>query len=147
MGAVEFLWAGEGELLDDYRDKVKKENISRIKFLGFQKNIAELYTQSDIYFQPSLRESHGIAVVDAMIMGIPCVVSSAGGLPESVINEETGYVIDPSDIDAMVEKILKLLENEDLRKSLGEVGKEIYKTKFSHERWIKEMMAFHEQFD
>jgi glycosyltransferase involved in cell wall biosynthesis len=144
-GDVEFLWAGEGELLDEYRNRIQEENNSKIKLLGFQRNIAELYTQSDIYFQPSLRESHGIAVVDAMIMGIPCVVSSAGGLPESIINEETGYVIEPNDIDAMVEKILQLLEDEDLRKSMGTAGREHYLKNFSHKRWIKEMRVFHEQ--
>ena len=35
--------------------------------------------------------SHGIAVVDAMLMALPCVVSNAGGLPESVVNGKTGY--------------------------------------------------------
>ena len=123
QGKVEFLWAGEGELLDEYRDKAKKDNLSHIKFLGLQKNVAELYRQSVIYFQPSLMESQGIAVVDAMMMGLPCVVSNTGGLPESVVDGETGYLIDPNDTDTMVEKILNLLEDEDLRESMGKAGK------------------------
>ena len=145
-GNVEFLWAGEGDLLDFYRNTIQDENNPKIKFLGFQRDIVELYTQSDIYFQPSLRESHGIAVVDAMMLGIPCVVSNSGGLPESVINEETGYVVEPNDVDAMVEKILNLLENENLRKSMGEAGREHCLKNFSHKRWIKEMKSFHETF-
>ena len=144
-GDVEFLWAGEGELLDIFRDKVKKDNISHIKFLGFQKNIAELYNQSVIYFQPSLVESQGIAVIDAMIMGMPCIVSNAGGLPESVIDGETGYVIDPNDTDAIVEKLLNLLENENLRRSMGKSGKEYYLNNFSHKRWIHEMKTLNEK--
>jgi len=144
-GNVEFLWAGEGDLFEYYRDKITQADIAKIKFLGFKENIAGLYNQSDIYFQPSLMESHGIAVVDAMMMGLPCVVSNAGGLPESVVDGKTGYVVDPDDPDAMVEKILHLLENENLRESMGEAGKERYKTRFSQERWRKEMNAFHEQ--
>jgi glycosyltransferase involved in cell wall biosynthesis len=143
-GDLEFLWAGEGELLDIYRDKVKKDNISQIKFLGYQKNVAELYNQSVIYFQPSLVESQGIAVIDAMMIGIPCIVSNAGGLPESVVDGETGYVIDPNDTDAMAEKILNLLENENLRKSMGNAGKEYYLNNFSHKRWIQEMKKLNE---
>jgi glycosyltransferase involved in cell wall biosynthesis len=143
-GDVEFFWAGEGALLDIYRNKVKKENISRIKFLGFQKNVAGLYDQSSIYFQPSLKESHGIAVVDAMMMGLPCVVSNAGGLPESVVDGETGYVIDPNDTDSMVEKLLALLENEDLRITMGKAGKEYYLNNFSHKTWIQEMLTLNE---
>jgi len=145
QGDVEFLWAGEGDLLDFFRDKIEKAHISNIKFLGFQRNIAELYSQCDIYFQPSLMESHGIAVVDAMIMGLPSVVSNTGGLPESVVDGITGYVINPSDTDTMVEKLLTLLEDENLRKSMGMAGKERYKTKFSQDRWIKEMKTFHEK--
>ena len=144
QGDVEFLWAGEGELLGLFRDKVKKDNISKIKFLGFQKNVAGLYDQSSIYFQPSLKESHGIAVVDAMMMGLPCVVSNAGGLPESVVDGETGYVIDPNDTDTMVEKLLALLENEDLRITMGKAGKEYYLNNFSHKTWIQEMLTFNE---
>jgi glycosyltransferase involved in cell wall biosynthesis len=144
-GNVEFLWAGDGNLLDTYLNKVKKDNIPQIKYLGFQKNVAELYHQSTIYFQPSLAESQGIAVVDAMMMGIPCIVSNAGGLPESVVNGETGYIVDPLDIDTMVEKILELLDNENLRKSMGDAGKEYYLNNFSHRRWIQEMKTFHEK--
>ena len=146
-GNVEFIWAGEGELLDIYRDKVKKDNISHIKFLVFQKNVVELYNQSDIYFQPSLAESQGIAVIDAMMMGLPCVVSNAGGLPESVVNGKTGYIVDPHDTDTMVEKILDLLENEDLRRKMGNAGKEYYLNNFSHKRWIQEMKIFHERLE
>jgi glycosyltransferase involved in cell wall biosynthesis len=144
-GEVEFLWAGEGDLLEIYGDKVKKENNPHIKFLGFQKNVAELYHQSDIYFQPSLFESHGIAVLDAMISGLPCVVSNAGGLPESVVNEETGYIIDPNDVDTMVEKLLILLDNENFRRRMGDTGKAHYLNNFSHKRWAEEMKMLHEQ--
>jgi glycosyltransferase involved in cell wall biosynthesis len=146
-GDLEFLWVGEGNLLDKYRERAEKDNISQIKFLGFQKNVAGLYNQSSIYFQPSLMESHGIAVVDAMIMGLPCIVSNAGGLPESVVNGETGYITDPNDVETMVEKILNLLEDENLRENMGNAGKEYYIKKFSHKRWIQEMKTLHEELE
>jgi glycosyltransferase involved in cell wall biosynthesis len=145
QGNVEFIWAGDGNLLDMYQDKAKKDNISQIKFLGFQKNIVELYNQSTIYFQPSLMESHGIAVIDAMTMSVPCVVSNAGGLPESVIHGETGYVIDPNDSNMMVEKLLILLQNENLSECMGMAGKEHYLKNFSRERWIEEMKVLNEK--
>ena len=144
-GELEFLWAGDGDLLDTYREKVKKDNMPQIKFLGFQKNVAELYNQSAIYFQPSRLESHGIAVVDAMLLAVPCIVSSAGGLPESVIDGKTGYVVDPDNIDEMVFKLLNLLENENLRVSMGKAGKEYYEKTFSYKRWIQEMKRLNEK--
>jgi glycosyltransferase involved in cell wall biosynthesis len=144
QGDVEFLWAGEGELLDKYRDKAKQDNIPQIKFLGYQNNVKKLYNQSIIYFQPSLIESHGISVVDAMMMGLPCIVSKAGGLPESIIHGKTGYIIDPNDVDKMVEKLLELLGNENLRQSMGMAGKESYLNNFSHQIWREKMKKFHD---
>jgi glycosyltransferase involved in cell wall biosynthesis len=138
-GELEFLWAGEGDLLDAYREKVKKDNMPQIKFVGFQKNVTELYNLSTIYFQPSRLENHSIAVTDAMAMGKSCMVSNAGGLPESVVDGKTGYVVDPDNIDEMVSKLLNLLENENLRVCMGKAGKEYYENTFSYKRWIQEM--------
>lgn len=143
-GNVEFLWAGEGELLDFYREKVKMDNIPQIKFLGFEENVVELYNQCDIYFQPSQKESHGIAVVDAMLMARPCVVSNVGGLPESVIEGKTGYVVDPVNVDEMVSRLIHLMENEDLRVSMGKAGKEYYENTFSYKWWVQEMKRLNE---
>jgi glycosyltransferase involved in cell wall biosynthesis len=138
-GNLEFLWAGEGDLLEFYREKVKKDNIPQIKFLGYQNNIGELYSQCDIYFQPSRLESHGIAVVDAMQMAIPCIVSNIGGLPESITDGKTGYIINPDNIDEMVLKILNLLGNDSLRGTMGKAAKKFYEKTFSKKRWTMEM--------
>jgi glycosyltransferase involved in cell wall biosynthesis len=145
-GDLEFLWVGGGDLLDTYREKVKNDNMPQIKFLGFQKNVTELYNQSAIYFQPSRLESHGIAVVDAMLMAVPCIVSNAGGLPESVVDGKTGYVVNPDNINEMVSRLLNLLENENLRVSMGKAGKEYYENTFSYKRWIQEMKRLNEIF-
>jgi glycosyltransferase involved in cell wall biosynthesis len=145
-GDLEFLWAGEGDLLNTYREKVKNDDIPQIKFLGFQKNVLELYNQCTIYFQPSRLESQGIAVIDAMMMARPCVVSSAGGLPESVVDGKTGYIVDPDDIDEMVEKLLALLENENMRVSMGKAGKEYYEQNFSYNRWREDMKRLDAEF-
>jgi glycosyltransferase involved in cell wall biosynthesis len=67
------------------------------------------------------------------------MVSNAGGLPESVVDGKTGYVVDPDNIDEMVSKLLNLLENENLRVCMGKAGKEYYENTFSYKRWIQEM--------
>lgn len=142
---IEFIWAGNGELLENYKEYLKKENLENIKFIGFQKDLDCLYKNAAIYFQPSKIESFGLSVADATSWGVPCVVSSAGGLPEIINNNENGFVIDIFDIDDYVEKISLLLNDVNLNRRMGELGLKNFGDKFTKELYIKKMIILHEK--
>ncbi|SFQ36067.1 glycosyltransferase [Salibacterium halotolerans] len=78
----------------------------------------------DIYCAPSTNESFGVAVIEASACGVPVIVSDVGGLPEVVQNGDTGYVIPSKDTQALAEKLELLTGNGELRKSLGENGRQ-----------------------
>lgn len=126
---LEFIWAGEGDLLDECKEMAKE--IEPIKFIGYQNKVDLLYNESTIYFQPSLLENHSISVVEAMAHGLPCVTSDAGGLPESVINGETGFTGPADDVKCFVSHILQLIDDDDLRFRMGQAGKLRAETFFS----------------
>lgn len=129
-----FVWLGDGELLEAIREKVRGMHLERqILLPGYVPNPSTWYAKAHIYFQPSLRESHGIAVLEAMAHGLPCVVSNTGGLPESVINGETGYVCPPANPDIYVGCITKLLADADLRECMGTSGQQRVARCFSEE--------------
>jgi len=110
--------------------------------------VKELYEEADIYFQPSSLESHGISVVEAMMFGLPCVVSNVGGLPESVKNNESGYVFNVNDIDDAVDKLTDLIFDTDKRTLMGEMGIKIFNKKFKKEIWeekMKEVMEIRDE--
>ncbi|MFH1417846.1 MAG: glycosyltransferase family 4 protein, partial [Planctomycetota bacterium] len=65
-------------------------------FRGFEPDHEAIYPDIDIYVQASRRESMSNSVIEAMARGIPCVVSDVGGLPETVDDGRTGFVV-PSD--------------------------------------------------
>ncbi|MEL4306295.1 glycosyltransferase family 4 protein [Methanococcoides sp. LMO-2] len=140
---IEFIWAGEGNLLEECNYIVKQMGLEGIKFIGHQSNVESLYKQSTIYFQPSLLESHGISVVEAMAHGLPCVTSDVGGLPESVINGETGFICPPDDIECFVAQIIKLLDNEKFRYMMGQSGKSRAKAFFSSDVQNKKMISLY----
>ena len=142
--SVEFIWAGEGELLEEYCKKSLLLS-NNIKFIGFQEQVEDLYISSDIYFQPSKIESFGLSVLDAVKCGIPCIVSNTGGLPELVQNGENGYVVEVDDEDLIVKKIAELIVNKNLRKIMGKASKIIYEQKFSKDRWNKKMSQIHRE--
>jgi glycosyltransferase involved in cell wall biosynthesis len=130
---IEFIWAGDGNLLDECKDLVDQIGLEAVKFIGYHENVNSLYNESTIYFQPSLLESHGISVVEAMAYGLPCVTSDAGGLPESVVNGETGFTCPPDDVECFVSRIIKLLDDDKFREKMGQCGKLRAETLFSEE--------------
>jgi glycosyltransferase involved in cell wall biosynthesis len=140
---IEFIWVGEGDLLEECKDMVTQIGLESIKFIGYRKNLNSLYQKSAIYFQPSLLESHGISVIEAMAHGLPCVTSDAGGLPESVVNGETGFTCPPDDVECFVSHIIRLLDDDKLRSKMGQSGKLRAETLFSEEVQEKKMISLY----
>jgi glycosyltransferase involved in cell wall biosynthesis len=121
---VKFIWLGDGDYIEEMKSNIKKINLQeKILVPGFSKNVDYFYSKASIYFQPSLIESHGIAVVEAMSHSLPCITSSVGGLPESVIDGDTGFVCNPNDIDEFTDRLLYLINSIDLRKKMGLAGR------------------------
>lgn len=135
--SVTFTWAGEGELLDSLRMKNNKPD--QIQFIGYTDKVKELYSTASIYLQLSKRESQGIAVLDAMRNSIPTIVSGEGGLPESVENGSTGFIVDINSEEKIVEKIIELIDKPDLRHYMAINSKDLYELKFSKKVWSKKM--------
>ena len=138
-GRLAFDWAGIGPMLRECR--IETIGDPNITFLGYQKDLAGIYAGCDIYFQPSLWENHSISVVEAMGAGIPCVVSSAGGSPESVRNGVDGFVCDPSSVDAYVDAIARLIKDPSLMQRMGESARERFASEFSREIWARKMKS------
>ena len=142
---ITFIWLGDGELLAPMREMVKTLGIEdRVLLPGFVSDPYTWYEKSQVYFQPSLRESHGIAVLEAMSHGLPCVVSDTGGLPESVVDNETGFVCPPGDVTGFADRILALLGDPELRERMGSVGRLRTEQYFSETEQEQKIMALYE---
>jgi len=140
-----FVWLGDGILLKTIREKVKLLSLEdRIMLPGYESNPSSWYSQAHLYFQPSLRESHGIAVLEAMAHGLPCVVADTGGLPESVVDGETGYVCPPDDTAGFAGRILQLLEDPAMRERMGVAGQQRVARCFSKEIQEQKIMALYD---
>jgi len=134
---TEFLWLGNGPLLSDFEKAT--QTISCVSFPGAVENVVPYLKKSAIYYQPSLTEPHGIAVLEAMYNGLPCVVADTGGLPESVENGYNGIVVDPTNITENVNALKTLLDDVALRKSFGANGVKRYLALFSYDRFKEKM--------
>lgn len=96
---------------------------SKVKIIPFTKDLSQIWNITDIAIMPSTEaESFGLVAVEAMLARKPVIASNHGGLTEIIINNETGFLIEPNNVEALSEALSKLIDNPELRKSFGENG-------------------------
>ncbi len=110
------LLVGDGPERARAEQEARKAGVlNDVVFLGNQVAVSELLGLADVYFLPSENESFGLSALEAMACEVPVVATNIGGIPEVVIEGETGFLCDLGDTDAMAARILRLLEDEPLR--------------------------------
>lgn len=136
---VRFRWIGDGPLFAYYQEKSR--SFPDIDFPGASTDPGSILRNTDIYFQPSRRESLGIAVLEAMEYGIPCVVSDCQGLPETIRDGSTGFVFGADDAERGMQCLETLIRDQSLRDRMGHAAREFFHAQFSPLRWQTEMSA------
>jgi phosphatidyl-myo-inositol dimannoside synthase len=85
--------------------------------------VRQAYAQADIFALPSRQEGFGIVFLEAMAAGLPVVAARAGGVPEVVVEGETGLLVPPGDVHALAGALSSLLRNPMQRTRLGAAGR------------------------
>ncbi|HUU79167.1 MAG TPA: N-acetyl-alpha-D-glucosaminyl L-malate synthase BshA [candidate division Zixibacteria bacterium] len=137
---------GEGPELEYCRDLAISLKIKdKITFRGSLLNVPRVLCYSDVFVIPSEIESFGLAALEAMSCSIPVISSNAGGLPEVVQHEKTGFTINVGDIEALTKYMLLLAEDEKLRKKLGQESQKVARTNFHPDKIIPQYEALYEK--
>ena len=124
VGKVTILLAGEGPHRSDLEGEVRTRGLQNtVRFLGRRADVPELITLASVLVLPSLAESFGFALVEAMSLGKPAVASTAGGIPEVIVNGETGLLVSPADSKALADAICRVLNTPGLAQTLGNGGR------------------------
>jgi glycosyltransferase involved in cell wall biosynthesis len=94
----------------------------RVRFLGWQPDLARVLGAADIYCQPNtLPEPFGIAVIEALGVGLPVVATDLGG-PREVVRDDCGILVPPGDAEALASALSRLVREPGLRAALGAAG-------------------------
>lgn len=104
---------------------------ARISFLGYRKNIKDCMNELDMLVHLALNEPFGRVLIEAMALEKPVVAYASGGVKEIVQDNRTGFLIPPENYTEAAAKVMMLLENEQLSRSLGLQGRKEAEARFS----------------
>ena len=131
---VTFYLAGDGIYRDKIIPKLKKfENFVWMGNLEYPNEIKKFFSSIDLYLILSGLEGLGQSIIESMLMKKPVIASNIGGIPEIVINGETGFLVNLGDSDQIVHLINVLLSKPDLVKKITTKAEESVKVNYSWE--------------
>lgn len=148
---IKFMVVGDGNLRDSIKSICKKSKNKGIDFVGSisHNKINRIYSQSDIIVIPSLwSEAFCRVLVEALYFGKPVIATDVGGNKDFVINNKTGYLLQPDKnlAEEIAKSIIKLKDNK-TRKLFGKNAKSFYNEKLEPNKVIKQMIGVYKQID
>jgi colanic acid/amylovoran biosynthesis glycosyltransferase len=142
---VKLYFAGQGELHETVQNLITYFKLEKnIKLLGIisPEEFRTLLKKVTGFIQHSITAADGdmegtpVTVLEASAAGIPVIATRHAGIPDVIINGETGLLVDEHDVDGMASQIIKLIENPDIAEAMGRKGKENIRMNFSMEKHL-----------
>jgi len=142
--SAKLIIIGGGEERENLQNMAKNMDISSsVIFRGFIDNARSLLSTFDIFVLPSRSEAMPYAPLEAGLAGLPVIATSVGGIPEIIENNVSGILVEKENPEALLSALIKLFENQDLRKKLGENLKKKIETEFSLNKMIKNTLGLY----
>lgn len=135
---VDFCWyiIGGGSLYDSLQKTIKENNLEEnFKLLGLQKNPYPFIKNADIYVQTSRHEGYGIAIMEAKILGIPCVATKLGCIKEQITDGVNGHLCELNEKD-FANKIINISQN---TKKIETIKRNLEKESFDYTKEFKKL--------
>ena len=143
---IKLILVGRGEEEGNLKKLAIKKGVKNdVIFLGQRSDVNQILKAFDIFVFPSLTEGLPLVVIEAMATGLPIVASHVGGIPELVVNGETGFLVSPTSKEEIKEAIIKLLNNPELRKEMGQIARKRFETHFSLSQMVQKYMEVYEK--
>jgi glycosyltransferase involved in cell wall biosynthesis len=141
---VTLLLVGEGPLRKALEAEVNRKGLAKhVIFTGFREDFRDILSITDVFVLPSLDEGFPFMIIESMAACNPVVATSVGGVPEAVIDNETGILVLPRDADALAAAIRSLLGDVAQRNEMGEKGRRRVTALFSKEKMVRETFALY----
>lgn len=156
---IKFFITGDGPLRRELEEYTERLGISQdVSFTGWRKDVGAIYSQLDIVTLTSLNEGTPVALIEAMAAGKPVISTDVGGVRDLFSDSfrlcahrdkvilkvhDQGILIPSGDAEGMAAALKNLLQNEDLRKKMGEAGRKTVYPKYDILRLLEDMKALY----
>ena len=128
--------------IDVLLDLIEKLNIKSIFFMPYTTAPESFMAAADVFCLPSRREGFGTVIIEAAACGIPAIGSRIYGLTDAIVDEETGYLVDMGDINALSDRMVLLGSDDSLRVRLGDTAMKRAHLLYSQEIVVQGLLDF-----
>ncbi len=143
--SAHLVFVGDGRLRSQLEEQAAKTATDSIHFLGYRNEIPELLRAMDVFVFPSVAEGLPLALLEAMAAGVPCIGTTAGGIPEIITNNKTGFLVLPKDENALAETMIESAKmSEAERTNLTEKAKQRVRNLYAHKIVIEKLQSVYE---
>jgi len=134
---TEFVFVGDGPLREELRNRVTRLGVgAHVTFLGERGDVPALLAQSDVFVLPSRSEACPNGILEAMAAGLPIVASRVGGIPELVVSDSTGILVEPDRPEALAVALLSVLDQPERARALATAARVRAERHFSFDRMV-----------
>jgi glycosyltransferase involved in cell wall biosynthesis len=137
------LIAGDGPDRPALEAEIDRLGLTNVELLGTRDDVPELLAGSDVFVLATESEGLPMSVLEAMAAGLPVVASAVGGVPELVVDGETGVLVPPGDSAALARALETVVADPGLRDRLGDAGRQRAEHEFSLDRFEREHLELY----
>jgi len=143
---IQVILVGDGRERTALEQLIRETGLTeRVRITGFSSEPERYLAQAHLFVLPSLSEGFGIAAVEAMQQGIPCLCSEVGGIPEFITDGETGWLFNPEDEAAFTRKLEQIISLPEERLiAVGANGKAFVSNRFTPEHYVMNLEQLYE---
>jgi glycosyltransferase involved in cell wall biosynthesis len=116
----------------------------KVVFCGFQSEIEPYYHAIDLYILASITEGLPISLLEAMAIGRPVIATAVGGVPNLVINHQTGLLVPPNNTSGLAEAIRWAISHPTEMQTMGKTGQSLIAEHYSVTKWINQIESIYQ---
>jgi glycosyltransferase involved in cell wall biosynthesis len=143
---IRLVIVGEGELAAGLRTLAHKLGVAdRVVFAGLRRDVPALLRSTDAFVLPSIWEGFGIVLLEAMAAHKPIIASRVSTVPEIILDQETGLLVPPGDVSALVQAVTTIERDPGRARLMGEQGRQRLEQHFSLDAMLSQTESIYAQ--
>lgn len=143
---LRLMVVGEGELRQTLQELAKRLGIhDRVVFTGFRQDVPTLTHLFDVAVLPSFFEGMGRAIIEAQAAGKPVIASCVGGIPDLIVEGQTGLLVEPGNVEQLAEAIWRLYTQPELRRQLGQAAQRAVDGRFEANAMVQQIVNLYDK--